>query len=135
MHEVDMTQALIVALEDWWVSQPERPAIAIVYLEVGDFTCVEPASLEFAFDALKNDTFLQEAQLVIERVPFVAFCHTCQAEYRPDIGDRYACPTCQSPLEDIRSGRELKIARLECHDSPTENNSAKQSTSSHCFSS
>ncbi|MEO0803015.1 MAG: hydrogenase maturation nickel metallochaperone HypA [Cyanobacteria bacterium J06642_2] len=113
MHEVDMTEALFVTIEDWWVSQPERPQIECVHLMVGDFTCVEPASLEFAFNARKQGTFLQEAELAIARVPFVAYCHTCQTEYSPAIGEQYACPTCQSPLEDIRSGRELKIDRLE----------------------
>ncbi len=116
MHEVDMTKALFATIEDWWVSQPDRPSIETVHLLVGDFTCVEPASLEFAFDAQKQGTFLAEATLAIDRVPFVAFCHTCQSDYSPEIGDRYACPTCNSPLEDIRSGRELKISRLECRE-------------------
>ena len=116
MHEVDMTKALFTTLEDWWVSQPERPTVETVHLLVGDFTCVEPASLEFAFDTLKQGTFLATAELAIERVPFVAHCHTCQQDYSPTMAEQYACPTCRSPLEDIRSGRELKIARLECRD-------------------
>lgn len=113
MHEVDMTEALFVTIEDWWVSQPERPQIDRVHLKVGDFTCVEPASLEFAFAARKRGTFLQNAELAIARVPFVAYCHPCQAEYSPTIGEQYACPTCHAPLEEIRSGRELKIDRVE----------------------
>ncbi|WP_017325695.1 hydrogenase maturation nickel metallochaperone HypA [Synechococcus sp. PCC 7336] len=116
MHEVDMTKALFATLEDWWVSQPDPPEIETVYLLVGDFTCVEPASLEFAFDALKQGTFLDSARLAIERIPFVAYCHTCQCNYFPTIEEQYACPACRSPLEDIRSGRELKISRLECRD-------------------
>ena len=68
----------------------------------------------FAFEAQKQGTFLSSATLAIERVPFVAHCHTCSADYSPVIEQQYACPTCRSPLEDIKSGRELKIARLDC---------------------
>jgi len=113
MHETDMTKALILTVRDWWESQPEKRAIAKVHLIVGKFTCVEPASLQFAFEVQTRNTFLQGATLEIEEIPLVAFCHRCQQEYRPDIGIRYACPTCQSPMEDIRSGRELKIDRVE----------------------
>ena len=118
MHEVDMTKALFNSIEDWWVSQPERPEVETVHLLVGDFTCVEPDSLVFAFDAQKQGTFLDSATLAIERVPFVAHCHTCRQDYSPAIEQHYTCPTCRSPLDDIKSGRELKIARLDCREVP-----------------
>jgi hydrogenase nickel incorporation protein HypA/HybF len=113
MHETDMTKALIMTVKDWWDAQPGHPVIEAIHLMVGQFTCVEPASLQFAFDAQIQQTFLDGAKLVIQEVPLVAFCHQCQHDYRPSIGLQYACPTCQSPMEDIRSGRELKIDRIE----------------------
>lgn len=113
MHETDMTQALILTVQDWWEAQPERPAVSKIHLIVGKFTCVEPVSLQFAFEVQTRDTFLAGAELVIEETPLIAFCHPCQAEYRPEIGLHYACPNCHSPMEAIRSGRELKIDRIE----------------------
>ena len=113
MHETDMTKALIVTLRDWWQAQPEPPQINQVHLIVGRFTCVEPASLQFAFEVQTRNTFLEGAQLQIEETPLIAYCHPCQQEYQPEIGLRYACPQCRSPMEDIRSGRELKIDRIE----------------------
>lgn len=113
MHETDMTKALILTVRDWWECQPQRPPVARVHLTVGQFTCVEPASLQFAFDAQTPGTFLDGAELVIQETPLIAFCHACQAEYQPKIGSAYACPTCHTPMEDIRSGRELKIDRVE----------------------
>lgn len=113
MHETDMTKALILTVKDWWESQPDRPPIEQVHLTVGQFTCVEPASLQFAFEVQTRGTFLERATLAIEETPLIAFCHRCEAEYRPDIGLRYACPSCQAPMDDIRSGRELKIDRIE----------------------
>jgi hydrogenase nickel incorporation protein HypA/HybF len=113
MHETDMTKALILTVKDWWESQPQRSTISHVHLTVGKFTCVEPASLQFAFEVQTQNTFLANAALVIQETPLIAFCHVCQAEYRPEIGIQYACPTCRSPMEEIRSGRELKIDRIE----------------------
>ena len=113
MHETDMTKALIITVRDWWELQPEQPQIAKIHLIVGQFTCVEPVSLQFAFDAQTQGTFLAGAELAITETPLIAFCQTCQQDYRPVIGLQYACPTCQAPMDDIRSGRELKIDRIE----------------------
>lgn len=113
MHETDMTKALILTVKDWWESQPDRPTIQRIHLTVGRFTCVEPASLRFAFEAQTQHTFLHGAELAIRETPLIAFCHPCQQEYAPEIGLHYACPTCHAPMDDIRSGRELKIDRIE----------------------
>lgn len=116
MHETDMTKALIITVKDWWDAQPGQAKITKVHLTVGKFTCVEPQSLQFAFQVQTQNTFLADAELVISETPLIAFCHPCQAEYCPEIGHCYACPTCGQPMEDIRSGRELKIERLEFSD-------------------
>lgn len=120
MHETDMTRALILTVRDWWEAQPDRPTVATIYLTVGQFTCVEPDSLRFAFAAQTAGTFLDGATLAIRETPLIAFCRGCQVEYRPDMGQQYACPTCHGPMEEIRSGRELKIDRMEyVQSSPT----------------
>ena len=113
MHETDMTKALILTVTDWQESQIENPQIACIHLIVGKFTCVEPVSLQFAFEVQTKNTFLDGVKLVIQETPLIAFCHSCQAEYCPEIGTQYACPKCKSPMDDIRSGRELKIDRVE----------------------
>lgn len=123
MHEVDMTKALIVTLQNWVATETaalqaddpnaEAPQIQKVHLVVGAFTCVEPVGLQFAFEAQTRGTFLDGATLEIQETPLIAFCHRCQKDYRPEIGIQYACPDCQSPMDDIRSGRELKIDRVE----------------------
>ena len=113
MHETDMTKALILTVKDWYSSQPEQSKIEKIHLIVGQFTCVEPISLQFAFEVQTRNTFLEGVELVIKDVPLIAFCHSCQQEYKPEIGLQYSCPDCKSPMEDIRSGRELKIDRIE----------------------
>jgi hydrogenase nickel incorporation protein HypA/HybF len=120
MHETDMTKALILTVRDWWESQPEKTEISTVHLTVGKFTCVEPVCLQFAFEVQTRNTFLEGAALQIRETPLIAFCHQCQSEYLPEIGIQYACPQCHAPMEDIRSGRELKIGRIEYSNSTQE---------------
>lgn len=100
-------------MKDWYDSQPQGDDIEKIHLVVGEFTCVEPASLQFAFEVQTRNAFLEGVKLEIKDVPLIAFCHPCQAEYKPEIGLNYACPSCNSPMDDIRSGRELKIDRIE----------------------
>jgi len=115
-----MTKALIVTIKDWWESQPERFKISCIHLIVGKFTCVEPVSLQFAFEVQTRNTFLDGTKLIIQETPLIAFCHHCQQEYQPEIGIQYACPECNSPMEDVRSGRELKIDSIEyCSETTT----------------
>jgi hydrogenase nickel incorporation protein HypA/HybF len=113
MHETDMTKALILTVKDWWNRQPDSGKITRIHLVVGQFTCVEPASLQFAFDVQTRNTELQGVELAIRETPLVAYCHRCDRDYSPEIGLHYACPHCQSPMDDIRSGRELKIEQIE----------------------
>lgn len=125
MHETDMTKALIVTVRDWWEAQPERVKVAKIHLIVGKFTCVEPDSLQFAFEVQTRNSFLEGVKLAIAETPLIAFCHQCQQEYQPEIGLQYSCPTCHSPMEDIRSGRELKIDRIEyCSEFELEKNAS-----------
>lgn len=119
MHETDMTKALILTVKDWYHSQSEPLKIDKIHLVVGKFTCVEPVSLQFAFEVQSRNTFLEGVELAILDVPLVAFCHACQQEYKPEIGLQYSCPDCKSLMEDIRSGRELKIDRIEYSSSNT----------------
>jgi len=113
MHETDMTKALIQTVDEWWQNQTISPKIQKIHLLVGEFTCVEPASLQFAFAVQTQNTFLAGVELVIQNSPLIAYCHSCQEEYFPKFGQEYACPSCHSPMEDIRSGRELKIDYIE----------------------
>jgi hydrogenase nickel incorporation protein HypA/HybF len=113
-HEVDMTKALIMSLEDWISREKRTDSVETVVLQVGEFTCVEPALLVSSFETQrKKYAWLEDAQLQIRDIPFVAFCETCRVEYRPEMSLHYGCPTCHAGLHTIRSGRELRIERID----------------------
>ena len=114
MHEVDMTKCLLLSLQEWKQQhQPQVPSVEVVHLQVGDFTCVEPDALVFTWGALVSGTWLAGSELRIERTPLLARCLPCGADYSPSQGQAYRSPCCDHPMEEILSGRELRIRSIE----------------------
>ena len=116
MHEVDMTRALLLAMHNWKQSHtPHQPQVGTVHLQVGSFTCVEPDQLVFTWRAATLNTWLEGSELAIEPVPLMARCLGCSATYRPQAEQGYRSPCCDHPMEEIVSGRELRIRSVDYH--------------------
>ena len=114
MHEVDMTKCLLLALQQWREQQASPQAMVdTIHLDVGRFTCVEPDQLQFTFQAAIAGTWLDGAQLQIEEIPFVGRCLVCSGTYSPTPEGAYRSPCCDHPLEEIVSGRELRIRSID----------------------
>jgi hydrogenase nickel incorporation protein HypA/HybF len=90
MHETDMTKALILTLKDWREAQPDQPKISCVHLIVGKFTCVEPVSLQFAFEVQCRNTFLEGAKLEMSK---------CARGRLERMMARVICPSVCMPTE------------------------------------
>jgi hydrogenase nickel incorporation protein HypA/HybF len=114
MHEVDMTRCLLLSLNEWkGQHRPQEPDVRVVHLQVGTFTCVEPEALVFTFGAAVQGTWLAGSELRIETVPLRARCLRCEAIYDPDQENAYRSPCCDHPMEEIVSGRELRIRSID----------------------
>ncbi|NQV11612.1 MAG: hydrogenase maturation nickel metallochaperone HypA [Cyanobacteria bacterium] len=119
MHEVDMTKCLLLSLQEWKREhEPHTPCVSAVHLEVGDFTCVEPAALRFTFAAAVQGSWLDGSTLEIATVPLRARCLGCSAVYVPEPDQAYRSPCCERPMEEIISGRELRICSVDYSLSP-----------------
>jgi len=84
-----------------------------VTLRVGAISGVEPEALRFAFEALSPGTVAEGAQLDIDLVPARAHCAECDKDFTIESGFLFECPVCRAFSGDVRSGRELDLARLE----------------------
>jgi hydrogenase nickel incorporation protein HypA/HybF len=111
MHEIGIVQnTLELALKTAKDSGASR--IHSLKLRVGAMTGVVPDALQFAFEALRQGTIADNAELVVETVPVNAWCANCQLEFEP--GDLMGeCPRCNTPSADLRGGRELELASME----------------------
>jgi hydrogenase nickel incorporation protein HypA/HybF len=114
MHEVDMTKCLVLSMNEWRQQhQPAVPVVSQVHLQVGDFTCVEPEQLVHTWRIAIQNSWLAGATLTIEQIPLVARCVCCNSTYSPSSDQAYQSPCCSHPMEDIVSGRELRIRSVD----------------------
>ena len=74
---------------------------------------LEPEQLCFTFQAAIAGSWLDGAQLQIEEIPFVGRCLVCNGTYSPTPEGAYRSPCCDHPLEEIVSGRELRIRSID----------------------
>ena len=111
MHELSiMESAMKVVLDQ--ARQAEASRVLVVSLRVGAMSGVVPEALELAFEAVRQGTAAETAELRIERVPARYWCAGCSREF--ESGDPFGeCPVCGQPSGDLRAGRELEVASLE----------------------
>lgn len=111
MHELALMEELMNLVAETARERRAR-SVTTIRLEVGDMSGVDPDALRFAFDAVVHDTLAEHATLEIERVPVIAVCPACAAEFAPE-DVVYACPICGDVSAEIRRGTELTLVSVE----------------------
>ncbi len=116
MHELSIAQNLLSIVEQE-MAKNRVNRLDEVKVQVGELTSVVPKALEFAFQALIQDTVFSEAKLVLETVPVKLCCTQCGTTYQPKSGQgswlEWSCPECgQSQGQNIIQGRELQIEHI-----------------------
>jgi hydrogenase nickel incorporation protein HypA/HybF len=113
MHE----SSLAISIFDIAQTQcRERGCTAVdsITVRLGKASGVLPESLEFAFNALKENTLASKAKLVFEIVPVGGTCRSCKKEFEAlDKPYVLSCPHCGSTEFEITKGREMEIVSLE----------------------
>ncbi len=112
MHELSIIHSIIETVEATVAEQDAPVEVERVLLQVGDLAGVEIENLEFLWPAAVQDTVLQQAICVIERVKAHAVCLDCNTEF--SLKNYFdACPACGSFWKDVTAGEELKIKSIE----------------------
>ncbi len=112
MHELSIAMELINIAESA-AREANADRVEKVYLKVGALSGVVRESLEFAYEVAANGTLLEHSQLIIEELPLILYCATCEQQVQPDSMQLFCCPICGTPSGDIRQGRELEIDSME----------------------
>lgn len=82
--------------------------ITCLEVEVGVLSGVEPDSLVFALESFRRQPLFAETDMKIVRIPAVAICSTCGAEY--ETASWYdPCPACGINGFTLSSGEELRL--------------------------
>ena len=112
MHELGIAEsAAKAALAEMRRNGGQR--ITALTLRIGELAAVDAEALRFAFEAVSNGTALDGAELAIESVPGIAWCADCRAAFTTAGGIFFKCPKCGNFSGELRSGREIELARLE----------------------
>ena len=112
MHELSIAHSLVdVATEHAEHAGAERTRS--ITLRNGALSCVHKDALEFSFELVTQNTFLEGAELKIIAVPVTIFCAVCEDEVELPGIQRFRCPVCDTPSADIRQGQELEIESIE----------------------
>lgn len=112
MHEVGIIESALDVIRRE-AAQHGAASVARVVMRVGALSGVEPEALRFAFAAVTPGSVAEGAELDIEVVPARVHCRDCDEDFTVETGFIFQCPRCSALSGDLRSGRELELARLE----------------------
>ncbi|ALK10301.1 hydrogenase maturation nickel metallochaperone HypA [Blastochloris viridis] len=111
MHEMALTESVVALVEDAARSEGFTRAKAIV-LEIGMLGHVEPAAMQFCFEAISRGTVADGARLEIVRVAGQGWCLDCGKTVA--LAERFGpCPDCGRHHVQMTAGDELRVRELE----------------------
>lgn len=90
--------------------------IRSVTVELGEVSTVIPYYFEDCWNwAVKKETVLRDAALIIEKIEAVTHCEDCGQDY-PTVAYGRQCPHCGSEHTWLLRGNEIFIKQLEAVD-------------------
>ncbi len=112
MHELSIAHS-IVEIASRVAREENASRVEIIYLTIGELSCVSSEALDFAFEVAARNTPVEGARVVVEKKPVVVHCPQCEKEQPLETPQRFVCPVCQTPVSKIVSGRELDVDRIQ----------------------
>ena len=113
MHELSVTQSILeIALD--YANRNQATKIIEIHLQIGEVTDFDDEWIQRYFDFVSKGTIAEGAKLRITRIPAQLQCQTCSFIFPLDRSTwNSQCPSCQSKVTQLISGREFRIEALE----------------------
>jgi hydrogenase nickel incorporation protein HypA/HybF len=112
MHELSIAISMIDQITEEAESRGGLDVEA-VHMKLGIFSGVDKDALQFAYQLACEGSVLEGSRLVIETIPLIIYCASCQKDRTPPSVYQLSCPECGTPGQKIVSGREIEVASLE----------------------
>jgi hydrogenase nickel incorporation protein HypA/HybF len=111
MHELSIAMSIVDLAQE----EMEQRGVQVtgVHLKLGALSGVVKDALLSSYEMACNDTPLEGSRLVIEDVPVVVFCPTCETERPISSVQLFCCSECGTPTSQIVQGKELQVVALE----------------------
>ncbi|MBY0523620.1 MAG: hydrogenase maturation nickel metallochaperone HypA [Gemmataceae bacterium] len=111
MHELSIAlNVLDVAAEE---AERQGGRVIAIHLRMGPLSGVVKEALLSAYELAREISPLADADLVIEDVPLVAHCASCDTPCTLESPQELRCPVCGTGTSRVISGRELEVVALE----------------------
>lgn len=112
MHELSIAMSIVDVVREE-ASSLGGVQVEAVHLKLGQLSGVVKEALVFSFELACEGTALQGAKLVIEEVPALVKCPTCQGERPVHSLQSFCCAECGTPAYEVVAGREIFVTALE----------------------
>ncbi len=112
MHELSIAMSMIeMAAEE----SMRRGGVQVnaIHLKLGQLSGVVKEALLFSYDVACEGTSLEGSRLIIEEIPVIVYCPSCQTERALASIQRFCCAVCETPTSEVVRGRELEVVALE----------------------
>ncbi len=118
MHELSIALSVLEVAEEKCASLAPvggdgKLSVAAIHMKIGPLAGVVKDALLSAFELAREGSPFPECALIIEDVPLVARCPTCQADRPIHSPQEMLCPACGTACPEIVSGTEMEITALE----------------------
>lgn len=112
MHELSIALSIVdIATEA--VEKNGGGNVEALYLKLGQLSGVVKDALLFSWEMACAGTPIEGARLIIEEVPAVFHCPSCDEERVLDSISHFACAVCNEPAPMIFGGKELQLTAME----------------------
>src|SRR5580700_10953754 len=111
MHELSIAMSIIELAQE--ESERRRVQVSAVHLKLGVLSGVVKEALLGSFEMACEETPLKGARLVVQELPVLIFCRTCQAQRSISSVQLFCCMECGTFSGDIVQGKELEVVALE----------------------
>ncbi|MGC1371964.1 MAG: hydrogenase maturation nickel metallochaperone HypA [Candidatus Sulfotelmatobacter sp.] len=111
MHELSIAMSIVELAEE----EAEKRGVQIeaVHLKLGALSGVVREALLSCYEMACEGTTAQGSRLVIEDVPVIIFCATCNTQRTLSSVQLFSCPECGTPSWEVVQGKELEVVALE----------------------
>jgi hydrogenase nickel incorporation protein HypA/HybF len=112
MHELSIALSILdLATEE--AQRHGNARVRKIHMKLGPLSGVVREALLSAYELARENTPLQEAQLVIEDVPVLVYCPACQTSRAVVSLQQFCCADCGTPAAEVVGGRDLEVVALE----------------------
>ncbi len=111
MHELSIAMSIIELAEE--EAERRQCRVSAVHLRLGALSGVLKDALTSSYEIACENTRVAGSKLIVEDVPIIVFCESCQADRTLTSMQWFCCPECGTPTFKVVQGKELEVIALE----------------------